>query len=476
MSKARPAKRRRTASDDMVESRAVYPAWTVEVENFGRISRGAVTMAPLVLLVGRNNTGKSYMASLLWSLLNFDSNVISSRPREVIKIPHWIKQNLNETGERGESTSHKFEWKDFEELAEYISRYMLHEKAQYFTELFSVSQFGNPKVRLRFDRERCEDYFFSTEPMKSGNIPVRLRWDHDHNRSNFVAMLQVKAEDRSRSWLPEVLYQMCATDLLRGAKRRVEGETLYIPAARTGLMLALNPLLTTLLNKLGLQDSESSAKFTQPTIKFLQTVTNQGNRRAKNEATLAELASIAADIEENVLGGSVQATDDEAPVITYRQKGSNQEFPLHATSSMVTELSPFLIVLKNGGGAAGIVFEEPEAHLHLSAQRQIARAIARLVNAGIPIVVTTHSDTFLQQVNNLCKIYEKEDREEVLSRSGYTKRDLINPKNVRAYEFREKKGGQGTEIVELEAQQGGFEVPSLNETLAALAEETIELS
>ncbi|MBC7907678.1 MAG: AAA family ATPase [Rhodospirillaceae bacterium] len=46
------------------------PQWTLSLENFGKIRRAEVTVAPLTILVGKNNVGKSYLASLIWGLLS----------------------------------------------------------------------------------------------------------------------------------------------------------------------------------------------------------------------------------------------------------------------------------------------------------------------------------------------------------------------------------------------------------------------
>ncbi len=56
------------AMDEAAARRSERPRridWTVEVEDFGPIQEASITMAPLVILVGKNNTGKSYMATLL---------------------------------------------------------------------------------------------------------------------------------------------------------------------------------------------------------------------------------------------------------------------------------------------------------------------------------------------------------------------------------------------------------------------------
>ncbi|MCY1537272.1 hypothetical protein D9M68_727610 [compost metagenome] len=60
-----------------------------------------------------------------------------------------------------------------------------------------------------------------------------------------------------------------------------------------------------------------------------------------------------------------------------------------------------------------------------------------------------------------------------MERFGYERADLIDPAQVEAYEFQPSSGG--TEVRRLERTQEGFVVESLNETLMALATETLAL-
>ena len=48
-----------------------------------------------------------------------------------------------------------------------------------------------------------------------------------------------------------------------------------------------------------------------------------------------------------------------------------------------------------------LIIEEPEAHLHPGAQADMAVILARLVRAGVRVIVTTHSDWLLQEISNL---------------------------------------------------------------------------
>ncbi|MDE7184408.1 MAG: ATP-binding protein, partial [Lachnospiraceae bacterium] len=46
--------------------------WTVHVENFGKIKSAEIETAPLTLFVGDNNSGKSYMMTLMYGLINLN--------------------------------------------------------------------------------------------------------------------------------------------------------------------------------------------------------------------------------------------------------------------------------------------------------------------------------------------------------------------------------------------------------------------
>lgn len=46
--------------------------WTVHVTDFGKIEKADIEVAPLTLFVGDNNSGKSYMMTLIYGLLYLD--------------------------------------------------------------------------------------------------------------------------------------------------------------------------------------------------------------------------------------------------------------------------------------------------------------------------------------------------------------------------------------------------------------------
>ena len=44
--------------------------WKLKVKEYGKIGSAEIEMTPLTLFVGDNNSGKSYLMSLLWGIQN----------------------------------------------------------------------------------------------------------------------------------------------------------------------------------------------------------------------------------------------------------------------------------------------------------------------------------------------------------------------------------------------------------------------
>ena len=126
------------------------------------------------------------------------------------------------------------------------------------------------------------------------------------------------------------------------------------------------------------------------------------------------LDDFAKDLEDQVLGGAVRQVRGETgyPIFSYRPQGWKDDLPLMRTSSMVSELAPVVLYVRHLVQPGNVlIIEEPEAHLHPGMQAVFARELARLVHAGVRIILTTHSEWFVEQIGNLVRLSElPEDR------------------------------------------------------------------
>lgn len=76
-----------------------------------------------------------------------------------------------------------------------------------------------------------------------------------------------------------------------------------------------------------------------------------------------------------------------------------------------------------------MIIEEPEAHLHPELQQKMARLIINMMNLGIPVWITTHSDTILQHINNMMKLKNHVRSIELQQEYGY-KRKIFFPEKM----------------------------------------------
>lgn len=86
---------------------------------------------------------------------------------------------------------------------------------------------------------------------------------------------------------------------------------------------------------------------------------------------------------------------------------SGAKIPVSAAASSVKELMPFLLMLQNGKSLYNsMLFEEPEAHVHPKKQSLVMDMLARCINNGMMIQMTTHSDYMLNRMNQLLMLGE----------------------------------------------------------------------
>ena len=185
---------------------------------------------------------------------------------------------------------------------------------------------------------------------------------------------------------------------------------------------------------------------------------------------------------------SIGSTDAQSPYLNQIKKitdgdvvkEEDQEFlvldggehvNMSAAASSIKEISPLLFLLKNHPGAnAAICLEEPEAHLHPSMQIQVADLIAECINNEFLFHITTHSDYFMDRLNQLIKlgnIRKKNETtfKEYCTANGLSEETFLDGDNVKAYFFHRDEETGKVVIEELPVGEGGIPMKTFYETV-----------
>jgi hypothetical protein len=234
-------------------------------------------------------------------------------------------------------------------------------------------------------------------------------------------------------------------------------EPIYLPAARTGFVLSKD-----VINKVSRQETFGIVKnmfspFTAPIIEFLNELEKLSIENSSRYKEIVEW------IETYMVNGNILYEETGKKEIRYIPKGRDNSISLRTSSAVVTELTPLLLMLKYGQRASEIFYEEPETCLHPQLQLYMGRLLVRMVNSGINIMATTHSDIIIQHINNMCKLYELGTPCELLEELGLNKIDSIDKNNIAIYQFCDL--GASSKVKRIRYTEGGFAIPSFQETL-----------
>ena len=229
------------------------------------------------------------------------------------------------------------------------------------------------------------------------------------------------------------------------------GETHYLPAARSGIMQSHRVIASSLVarsTRVGMERFPELPTFSGMISDFMQKLILYDEDRSSKGL----MAKAADALERETLAGRIRSNRAIAggyPEFVYRPWETEKDIRLARASSMVTELAPFVLFLRGIVSTDDmLIVEEPEAHLHPAAQTQMAQTLARLVRAGVKVVVTTHSDWLLMELANLMREGELEGLSEE-SDSDSAGSSALLPEEVGVWLFREQGDSSGSIIEEI---------------------------
>ena len=455
--------------------------WTLHVENFGRIERADVAVSPLTLFVGDNNSGKSYLMSLIYALLNgnlFRKFDLCEDSPYYQNCADWLLSGMERaTVESGVILSLQDEG-IFSQWSGLLNAVLKKNRALISTHAFNTEMpIGDISVTLSHARSDEFEIMYDTEEetddesaSENGKLQYVfwVRATPSIGQPFFTGASLEYADYQAGDvsffiqYFLEYLLKWDFTDFFSS------NGVAFLPTSRTGFLLTYPSLMKDAFEYKYRKESETAESLTRPCSDFLTRLASISQNPPNKQFT-----KLTHFIQEAMMEGHINRKKGPLSAYSYRPSASDVDIPLYLSSGVVTELTPLLLFLKYSRNLSTLFIEEPEMSLHPALQKRMAQVLIRLSNLNVPVFVTTHSDTILQHVNDMIMLSNQpEKRRKTLKREfSYDDSDLISAENISVYEFENLPNGKSI-LHSCQCGAYGFEVPKLIDALEQMLKES----
>ena len=402
----------------------------IRVKNLGALKQATFELGDLTIICGGNNTGKTYATYALFGFLYTWRKMLS------IKI---VDQTLDDL--LNEGVIH-IDLSNYVERADKILAQGCEVYTRHLPEIFSA----NPN---NFRESNFHVSLLAEQPIK-----ITAPFERKVRAANAELFSLVKAEGDvklivsllgAKEKLPkEVIKDIITNTILEIIFNQFFPNPFIASAERTGAAI-FRKELNFARNRL-LEEISQTDKDINPMKLFLKNYQDYALPVERNVEFTRQLESVAKKnsflIEQHpkilreftdIIGGKYNVTRNDE--LYFLPKGKRIKLTMDESSSAVRSLLDIGFYLHHIAKQGDLlIIDEPELNLHPKNQRRIARLFARLVNIGIKVFITTHSDYIIKEINTLIMLnQDKPYLKAIAKQEGYQPEEFIDVNRIKVY-------------------------------------------
>lgn len=459
------------------------------IKNVGAIKTAVVDLTkPLVLITGENNTGKTFISSILYLLhrnkVNTEHNFKIINGNNLIKINTSIDTALEIHYYKIDVLA-IFE-KEFDLILEALGQII----KQNLPILFGTTSDSFNEAIIQFevnDRNSFKSLLFSqtfggsNTGFKDLFTNVSFSKESDSFEINFrlIKPTDVKSTvltENSILQLQNIILQSFLFCLVNSHSNGQPSSTFILPPERAAIDILLKEirfgkgsiLYDDQFHSLAYISAASNGQNFANSIPLEQSINgvpltlrdfvNLMSMLPLRTTQKTKLEPLGKELEMILLGGQIDF--DSNGVLKYRSK-EGKEIELNLASSSVKSLSSLAIYLKYLAQEGGlIVIDEPEMNLHPKLQILLTRFFAKLINNGFRLIISTHSDYIIRELNALIMLGENNSlTHELVSKYNYDIKSRLKPSSISVYSISDKI------LHNKEVLKNGFEIDEIDEAI-----------
>lgn len=451
--------------------------------NLGPVKAATLELGDLTVIAGLNNTGKTYTVYTLYGLLKMWRQSPLAARRAVRESPDLFPElqrliaalihDGSATWQPGAGTLERDRAAYAKHLGQFFSK-------RHLPGVFSSQRADFARARLSLDLEDASlKDSYQTTVLLPGRTALTFEFDGTRLRTSLADNRQAPHQANAIKAAVTHQYTHLLLDHLLPDPFILSAERFGISLFYKDLDYRRNQLVDALQKEQYRKDrdspfpywllDETTSRYSLPikdNIDYTRSLPDLKNDRSELHGD-----KFFNDIKD-LLGGYYSNAGPDLRFISKSRKHHHFNIPLYLASSSARGLSDLYFFLKHVAKRNQLlIIDEPESHLDTANQIRLARVLARLVRAGLRILITTHSDYLIKEVNNLVMLSQLKPSDRPLVRKlGYSPAERLRPRQVRAYVAED--GG----LTACPVDQYGADVPVFDRTIDAINRTAHELA
>ncbi|WP_374334606.1 AAA family ATPase [Leeia sp.] len=407
------------------------------LKKIGIIDKADLELSNLTIICGENNTGKTYITYAIYGFLALWRDIVSDTLRDdvqkLLEKENFTQIDLSEIFKNGINTH-------LEELGKRYQHKLQRVFSKETTSQDSATFAPSTEIETKLIEIKFESSIYHAS---NGDVYAKVKKDAGSVKVDVFTVDPdaIKSPNRflvgfiSETIAHAVLSQHLPPVHISSAERT--GAALFrseLDLARTRILKAIAETDARELQrnpyKLIKQVTSKYALPVEDNVDFVREIENI----SKNKSELSQKHPDILEAFEGIVGGEYKVVRNQ---LVFLPKGltKSQRFTMGEASSSVRALLDIGYYLRCEAKIGDLlIIDEPELNLHPKSQRAFARLLARLVNAGIKVLITTHSDYIVKELNTLIMLNQKTPHtKSIQNQYHYDDKELLNPENTRLY-------------------------------------------
>ncbi|MGC9196220.1 MAG: AAA family ATPase [Syntrophobacteraceae bacterium] len=403
----------------------------IRVKNLGALKQAEFEIGDLTIICGANNTGKTYATYALFGFLSFWKTALSVAISDS-KVARLLEEGAVSI--------------NIQEYIDNAPKIIEDGCKRYVKQLPNVFA-SNPRMFEETEFQVKLDHA-DLKPVESFEMRIgaakNVLFSISKARESVEVVITLLAE-KDKIRLPRDIIKQSIGDAIKDIIfGRLFPHPFIASAERTGAAIfrkELNFARNRLLEQMSSREKKIDpielltkvyADYALP-VKTNVDFTRQLEGFAKRESFISREHPQLLDDFTNIIGGEYSVTRNDE--LYYIPKGKRIKLTMDESSSAVRSLLDIGFYLRHAAQRGDLLMvDEPELNLHPENQRRVARLFARLVNIGVKVFITTHSDYIIKELNTLIMLnHDRANLKKIMEEEGYKPEELINPDTIRVY-------------------------------------------